>query len=60
MSVFSELIKRDIRMVFLSSSKINSELIKSKKLLNKLPYWKVSERLKLELKLRHLQNQLLK
>jgi len=47
-------------MVFLSSSKINSELIKSKKLLNKLPYWKVSERLKLELKLRHLQNQLLK
>ncbi len=60
MSIFGELIKRDIHMVFLSSSKINSELIKSKKLLNKLPYWKVSERLKLELKLRHLQNQLLK
>lgn len=45
-------------MVFLSSSKISSELTKSEKLLKKLPYWKISERLKLELKLRHLKDQL--
>lgn len=45
-------------MVFLNSSKLNSELIKSEKLLRKLPYWKISERLRLELKLRHLKSQL--
>ena len=58
LNVFTTLHEKDIHMVFLSSSKINSELTKSEKLLKKLPYWKISERLKLELKLRHLKEQL--
>ena len=58
LNAFTTLLEKDIHMVFLSSSKINSELTKSEKLLKKLPYWKISERLKLELKLRHLKEQL--
>jgi len=45
-------------MVFLNTSQLHSEVKKSEKLLRKLPYWQVSQKLRLELKLKQLKHQL--
>lgn len=45
-------------MVFLNTSQLHAEVKKSEKLLRKLPYWKVSQKLRLELRLKQLKHQI--